>query len=251
MTNNQDKTNLYTSSNAFGESDYLMGEGGMCGDRRRFILKVYTILFFQLLLTFGMALLFVLNDTIKSFVQRSSTMLITAIVLSFVFLIILACCGDIARSFPINYIVLTAFTLVEGYMVGVVSSFYETTSVMLAIIITMAVVFALTLFACQTKYDFTGMGPYLLGVLLIFITFGFLSLIFCVSGSCQTLNLAYACIGALIFSVYIVFDTQLIVGGSHKYQFSAEDYVFAALNLYLDIINLFLYILQIFGKRYD
>ena len=37
----------------------------------------------------------------------------------------------------------------------------------------------------------------------------------------------------------------MIVGGSHKYQISQEEYVFAALTLYLDIINVFLYLLSI------
>lgn len=54
-----------------------------------------------------------------------------------------------------------------------------------------------------------------------------------------------ACGGALIFSMYIVYDTQLMMGGSHKYSISPEEYVFAALNLYLDIINLFIYLLRI------
>ena len=46
---------------------------------------------------------------------------------------------------------------------------------------------------------------------------------------------------------YIVFDTQLMMGGQHKYSISPEEYIFAALNLYLDIINLFLFILSIIG----
>ena len=56
----------------------------------------------------------------------------------------------------------------------------------------------------------------------------------------------------LIFSLsslYIVYDTQLMVGGSHKYSLSPEEYVFASLNLYLDIVNLFMYLLAIFGNR--
>ena len=64
----------------------------------------------------------------------------------------------------------------------------------------------------------------------------------------RTLNLVYASIGCIIFSLYIIYDTQLMVGGSHKYSLSPEEYVFAALNLYLDIINLFMYILSIIGN---
>ena len=63
--------------------------------------------------------------------------------------------------------------------------------------------------------------------------------------------IAYGSIGALIFSLYIVFDTQLMMGGKHKYALDPEEYIFAALNLYLDIINLFLYILMIVGAVRD
>ena len=39
-----------------------------------------------------------------------------------------------------------------------------------------------------------------------------------------------------------MFDTQLMLGGKHKYSLSPEEYIFAALNLYLDIVNMFVYI---------
>jgi FtsH-binding integral membrane protein len=60
-------------------------------------------------------------------------------------------------------------------------------------------------------------------------------------------HIGYASAGALIFSMYIVYDTQLMMGGKHKYSISPEEYVFASLSLYLDVINLFLYILSIIG----
>ena len=63
-------------------------------------------------------------------------------------------------------------------------------------------------------------------------------------------NMVYCAIGVLIFSMYVVYDTQLIVGGKHKkFQFSVDDYIFAALALYLDVINLFLYILALLGNN--
>ena len=47
---------------------------------------------------------------------------------------------------------------------------------------------------------------------------------------------------------YLVFDTQLMLGGKHRYALSPEEYIFASLNLYLDIINMFLFILTIIGS---
>jgi len=61
----------------------------------------------------------------------------------------------------------------------------------------------------------------------------------------ETLHLLYAGIGVLIFSLYLVYDTQMMMGGEHKYSVSPEEYIFAALAIYLDIINLFLHILRL------
>lgn len=54
--------------------------------------------------------------------------------------------------------------------------------------------------------------------------------------------------GAVLFGVYLVFDTQIMLGGRHKYAISPEEYIFAALNLYLDIVNMFLYILSMLNE---
>merc|ERR1711972_323986 len=131
---------------------------------------------------------------------------------------------------------------------------YTQESVIIALAITTVVVFGLTLFACQTKVDFTGCGPYLFVGLLCLMGFGFslwLGSFFLGGAAWSTLRLMYACGGALLFSFYIVFDTQLIVGGKHSRsnEFSVDDYAFAAISLYIDIIQLFLYLLRIFGDR--
>lgn len=47
---------------------------------------------------------------------------------------------------------------------------------------------------------------------------------------------------------YLVFDTQMIVGG-RKHEMSPEEHIFGALCLYLDVINIFLALLSLFGGR--
>lgn len=113
--------------------------------------------------------------------------------------------------------------------------------VMLAVGICTVVTLGLTLFAFQTKIDFTMMGGVLFAATLILLIFGIVLMFW--NGKIATL--IYASFGALIFSVYIIYDTQIMLGGNHKYSISPEEYIFAALNLYLDIVNLFLYILTI------
>lgn len=90
----------------------------------------------------------------------------------------------------------------------------------------------------QTKWDFTAYGGILFVFLVILVVFTLIAIII----PNDTTLLVNAAIGALLFSGYLVYDTQLMLGGKHKYAISPEEYVFAALNLYLDVINLFLYI---------
>lgn len=54
------------------------------------------------------------------------------------------------------------------------------------------------------------------------------------------LEIAFSLGGAFLFSLFIVYDTQLLMN-----TLSPEEYILATINLYMDIINLFLYILRI------
>lgn len=56
--------------------------------------------------------------------------------------------------------------------------------------------------------------------------------------------LAFAC----IYCVYILIDTQLIMGGKNR-ELTLDNYVMGAMILYVDIIGLFLKILQLLGDK--
>jgi protein lifeguard len=145
------------------------------------------------------------------------------------------------KSYPTNLIFLSGFTLLEAYTVSVIVSFYETRIVVNAVVLTAGIFVFLTAFACQTKYDFTSWMPYLFGALWGLILFGFMSMFFQYS---STGELIYGCLAALIFSGYILVDTQLIMRKHH-----VEEEIAAAISLYLDIINLFLAILRILNSQ--
>ena len=49
-------------------------------------------------------------------------------------------------------------------------------------------------------------------------------------------------------SIYLIFDTQLVVG-KLGIAYSIDDYIFASLNLYLDILNIFLYVLTLLSNK--
>lgn len=91
-------------------------------------------------------------------------------------MLVLACCESVARQFPLNMILLVVFTIMESFIVGCISSVYKTDTVIIAVGITAVVVVALTAFAFQTKYDFTGFGVYLFVLAIILLVFGIVSI---------------------------------------------------------------------------
>jgi FtsH-binding integral membrane protein len=57
-----------------------------------------------------------------------------------------------------NFIFLGIFTMAQSFMLGIVSASYAKEEIFLAVGITAAVCLALTIFAFQTKIDFTLFG---------------------------------------------------------------------------------------------
>jgi len=241
----RDSTPLFITDDLAGIED--------TGVRHGFIQKVYGILGMQLIVTTagGCA---VMNYGEQVPPNMIMTLLFASLAVSIGMMFVFMCCPDTMRKVPLNYVLLTLFTLAESVMVGFICIQYTKESVIIAMGITALVVVGLTIFACQTKYDFTGMGPYLFCAVLVLMGFSFVLMIASLAGAkgeaFQTARLIYSAAAALIFSMYIVYDTQLIVGGKHaRFQFQTDDYAMAAISLYIDIIQLFLALLRLFGNR--
>ncbi|XP_056656185.1 protein lifeguard 2 isoform X3 [Monodelphis domestica] len=92
--------------------------------------------------------------------------------------------------------------------------------------------------------DFTYFSPSGLSCLLLLMIYGLI----CLFLRSYWLNLIYASLGTLLFSVYLVVNTHLMLGRSRQYSLNPEEYVFAALNLYLDIVNIFIFFLHLIAS---
>ncbi|XP_063236635.1 protein lifeguard 4-like [Bacillus rossius redtenbacheri] len=200
--------------------------------RMGFLRKVYGLLGVQLLITTAVAGVCMLQEDVKAFIHSNDWLLVCAFVLSFVFLVAL---HVKRREFPANLALLAGFTLVQAYSVGVLVTYYEQAVVLHALLLTVAVVAGLTAFTLQTKRDFSGLGVGLFMALMMLLMAGLVQM---VVGS-TALELAIAVGGAVVFSLFIVFDTQMLMKS-----LSPEEYITATITLYLDIINLFLHILR-------
>ncbi|XP_007241134.1 protein lifeguard 1 [Astyanax mexicanus] len=211
--------------------------------RRAFIRKVFLVLTAQLVVTFSFVALFTFEKNIKTFVQQNVWTYYVSYAVFIIPLIAISCCGEFRRKHPWNLVALSILTLSMSYMTGMIASFYDTDTVVMAVGITVVVCFTVVIFSMQSKYDFTScMGVLFVCVIVLFV-FGIL----CIFIRNKILDIVYASLGALVFTCFLAVDTQLLLGNK-KLSLSPEEYVFGALNLYLDIINIFLYILQIVGR---
>nr|CDS33079.1 transmembrane BAX inhibitor motif containing [Hymenolepis microstoma] len=202
--------------------------------RMGFIRKIYSILSLQLLLTcFTGAVMFTFKESISLFLSDRPSILIGLVIASLVLLIAMF----IKRyDNPINFILLFGFTLAESFLVGLAVVHYDVGVVLQAFFITMAVTIGLTMYAMQTKRDFSSWAL-CLGCCLLALLVGGISNVFFAS---PAIHLAISIFGSILFSFFLIFDTQMIMQ-----RYSPEEYIVAAITLYLDILNLFLYILRI------
>lgn len=211
--------------------------------RHAFVRKVYSLLFIQLGVTFGISLIFALSDAAAKWAVRNSYIGIVGMAVAFCAMCAMTCFpNQLGRRFPSNVILLTILAIGFGLMIGLLAAVVDKMIFASAAGITCLLCLALTLFAFQTKWDFTGCGPFVMISGLVLMVFG----IACIFIRNRITHLVYSSLGALLFSFYLIYDTQQIVGGKHrKHQYSIDDWAFAVLTLYMDIINLFMYILQI------
>ena len=216
-------------------------------DRLGFIRKVYGILSVQLSITAGavsaVKLSPQLDDTFRSPMMNGIAM--GMLVMAMVLQCALICSRDMARKTPINYILLFAFTGCFTFAVCAITAFYPASDVMLAAVMTAGVTVALTLYACTTKTDLTMCGGLFFILSMVLLIICIFSWFMTFSGWWHPIVAGVLCV---IYGLYLIYDTQLIIGkGQHK--LSKDDYIIGALLIYVDIIMLFIELLKLFGDR--
>lgn len=140
----------------------------------------------------------------------------------------------------INLAVLFGFTFISGLTITpLLSSVFMLPSgasiVAQAFLMTSIAFGGISMFALSTKKDYSAMGKMLFITLIVIVVASLANIFF----ASPILQLAISGVGAILFSAFILYDTQQIVKGN----FSSP--VEAAVALYLDFFNLFVSLLQI------
>ena len=210
--------------------------------RSKFMLKVYGILLTQLLFTFGLVLICQINK-IKTFLFEQKVLLIVLMSFSLIAYIVIFCIflckPNILKKVPQNYICILITTISITILLVYLSILYPAHYVVGAmsfVIIISLTIFIISLF---NKIDIAYLVMAIILLSSCALDYGLLALIY----RSYYLHFLYCLIGAVIFTLYIAFDTIYI-----RDHCSIDDYAFAALTLYLDIVRLFIQILRILGN---
>ncbi|KRX01767.1 hypothetical protein PPERSA_02295 [Pseudocohnilembus persalinus] len=213
------------------------------GQQIKFIRKVYLILLTQI----AISCLFVIQAKesrgFKYFIIRNPFVTVLSLIALTATCYALSCYQSLCRKVPTNYILLFIFTFSQSYLLAATVLQYDVQSVLLAGGITFFMFLGITTYALWTKEDFTIKGGSLFMGLITLSGGLFLNMFIQSSFVNLMLNVGFI----FLFGIYLIYDTQMIVGG-HKHSFTYDDYIIAALQMYIDIINIFLYTLRLFGK---
>lgn len=210
--------------------------------RLHFIRKVYLILLTQLITTTFFSITPLYFPLIKIF-------LIDQIYTIFIFIIINIYClifllkKENARVLPWNYVYLFIFTISEGFVLMYITSLLDSEDVLIALFLTSFIFVSLTVFSFICKSDFSACGGICFNFLVI-LSIGSVLVIFLDGKIFEIFLLGMA---SFLFGIYIVYDTQVILGGG-VLQLGVDDYIVGALLLYVDFIRIFLEILRILAE---
>tara|TARA_B110001452_G_scaffold71109_1_gene57394 strand:- start:119 stop:1006 length:888 start_codon:yes stop_codon:yes gene_type:complete len=205
--------------------------------RKRFLKRVYGILAVQLAATAGLAVSIRATPALLHLLLRLQPLLF---IVAMGALFWLGLSESARKEAPLNGVLLALFTLAQGSLVGLATMRFPAAIVLRAAGATALATTSLSAYALQTKRDFTPFGGMLsagliglMGLLLMQAIFG---------GS--WLHFGQTFFGVLLFCGYIVYNTQLMMGGGKARQLRPDEHIMAAVSLYTDIINLFLYLLR-------
>ncbi|MFP6166668.1 Bax inhibitor-1/YccA family protein [Helicobacter pylori] len=147
-----------------------------------------------------------------------------------------------SKSKPgLNLFMLFAFTSLSGVtlvpLLGMVIAKAGLGAIWQALGMTTIVFGLMSVYALKTKNDLANMGKMLFIALIVVVVCSLINLFL---GS-PMFQVVIAGVSAILFSLYIAYDTQNIVKGMY------DSPIDAAVDLYLDFLNVFISILQIIG----
>lgn len=149
------------------------------------------------------------------------------------------------HRFPWNYLFLLLLTLGSSLTTSTAAVKYEIHIQIKAIISTVAWSVCLSVFAFSTHIDFTVCGTILYYGLCIAFICGMISLSLFTNTHIFLVYHSYY--GIFLFSSFFIYDTQIMIGGTHFVRIDPSRHNFITLNLYVNMQMMFYYKLILFS----
>ena len=211
--------------------------------RRKFIQKVYNLLTLQLVITCTSIIISREIRVIHDFYLTDLANILCPLLILFmaIYHCIFRCFYETCNITPYTELYLFMVTSIVSYIVSYITVFSNTNNLLISGVITLFSIVVLSLYAYQTKFSYSIHGSIISILLMIFISYIYLSfftnLIF--------QRYIFPLLGSMLFGLFIVYDTHLIISGTHQISFKEDDIILASTTLYFDIINYFLCMLHI------
>lgn len=200
-------------------------------NRKSFFIAVYSTLFIQLFITFAIVYFFRIHPTLSNISKQS-----------FIFYLLLSLCLIlilVLLPLPIwlKFCVFTFFAMVIGAMLHNSTWMIPEDLITQALAGTMSIFVILSivgLVLAMMGIDLGWMGLILLGALIGILVASILLIVFDKNRT-GTIHKVLLVLGLILFSIYVIYDTNIIMQRDYKGSF-----ITAAIDFYLDIINIFI-----------
>ncbi|XP_048505431.1 protein lifeguard 2-like [Athalia rosae] len=218
--------------------------------RRLFVRKVYCIITAELAFTAGFIAFVLYTPSVKQWVLRNWILAIGATFVYLITYVALTCVERVRRQAPCNCILMCLLTLAQSYGAAYASAHYNVELVFLALGMTALVTVVVTMVAMFAKFDFTSHSGM---VLIISVAILVSVLVLALVGMFTRIKILWVICAALIvllISVYLFYDTQLLMGG-RGVELNPDEHIYAAVQIYVDVVFIFRYLLMCLGCMGD
>lgn len=213
--------------------------------RNNFLKKVFLQMFLGVLLTAVISYFIASNRSYLYSVSRNFYLI--SIVQIVLVLVLNFSINKISTSAAM--IMFFAYSALNGLLFSAIAVIFRLDSIIYALVATLAIFIAMTLYGLFTKEDLSKYSSFFMGALIALV----LVSVFNIFYASSTIEWVVSIFAIVIFTGLIAFDVNRIIAAFEQNSFSEENVnklaVIGALSLYLDFINLFINILSIFGKK--
>ena len=206
--------------------------------KKQFFIRVYLLLALQWLLTASLTGYIVLNTSLRHNMIETSPFLL---LLSSIISMLIVCNLNLWKNnHPFNMIILFMFSILQSLLVSCVCALYYEAGfgklLMIASGNTACIFVSMSLIGYCKKNEFQFLDGWLTTGIVSLLCMSFVSIFL---PKIPSLNIVMTCLGCLIFSGFVLYDTSVLVK-----RMGPDDVIEAVITLYLDSMNLFLFLLD-------